>query len=122
MNNNCHNTTPQTRRRVLLAASATLAIAGVLGGMSAHAQGNPRAIAPAEWEKVLAAARKEGKVVVYTTTAPAAHARLKADFDKAYPGIVLEPVRLIGAQINVKLEQERQIANVDGGDTMITSE
>lgn len=122
MNDNCHDTTSRTIRRMLLAASAALTLSGLLGTTLAQAQANPRAIAPSEWEKIVAAARKEGKVVVYTTTAPAAHARLKADFDKAFPGIEMEPVRLIGAQINVKLEQERQIANFDGGDAMITSE
>ncbi len=110
------------RRTLVIGATLGLALGAAFTGTAALAQSNPRAVAPAEWNKILEAARKEGKVVVYTTTAPAAHARLKADFDKAFPGIVLEPVRLIGAQINVKLEQERQIANVDGGDTMITSE
>ena len=111
-----------TPRAIVAATTLGIALVAALPAGTASAQSGGRAIAPAEWEKVVAAARKEGKVVVYTTTAPAAHARLKADFDKAFPGIVLEPVRLIGAQINVKLEQERQIAGFDGGDTMITSE
>lgn len=110
----------QKFRDVFVAAAAALAI-GTLAPV-AHAQSNPRAVAPSEWAKILDAARKEGKVVVYTTTAPAVHARIKADFDKAYPGIVMESVRLVGAQINTKIEQERQVGNVDGGDTIITSE
>lgn len=109
----------QMIRNGFVAAAAVMAL-GALAPV-AHAQSKARAVAPSEWAKIVDAARKEGKVVVFTTTAPAVHARIKADFDKAYPGIQMEPVRLVGAQINTKVEQERAAGNIDG-DAIITSE
>ncbi len=103
-----------------LAVTATV-VALAFTPALAQAQSRARAVSAAEWTKIVEAARKEGKVVVFTTTAPAVHARIKADFDKAFPGIEMEPVRLVGAQINTKVEQERAAGNIDG-DAFITSE
>lgn len=110
------------RRALVNVAGIGIVLGSLLSEGAVFAQSAARAIATEEWMKVVNAARKEGKVVVYTTTAPAVHARIKADFERAYPGMEMEAVRLVGAQLSVKLEQERQIANFDGGDAMITSE
>jgi iron(III) transport system substrate-binding protein len=96
-----------------------LALIGVTG--TAQAQSRDRAVSPAAWEKILADARKEGRVVVYTTTAPAVHERIKVDFEKAYPGIEMNPIRVIGNLINTRVEQERAAGNIEG-DAIITSE
>jgi iron(III) transport system substrate-binding protein len=114
-------TRSRTRRighGVALAAGA-LAM-GMLGPL-AHAQSKARAVAPSEWTRIVDAAKKEGRVVVFTTTPPGVHARIKADFEKAIPGIEMESIRLVGAQISTRIEQERAAGNIDG-DAMITSE
>lgn len=102
-------------------AIATTAAAMALAHPAAQAQSRARAVSAGEWTKIVEAAKKEGKVVVFTTTPPAVHARIKADFDKANPGIEMEAIRLVGAQINTRIEQERAAGNIDG-DAMITSE
>src|SRR5258706_13473994 len=70
---------------------------------------------PDAWKVVLAAAQKEGRVVFYSSTVPAVLNRLKADFEKAYPGIVVEASRNIGLEGMTKLEMERSSGS-DGGD------
>jgi iron(III) transport system substrate-binding protein len=116
----CHAVTGFAGRRAVL--SAALGASLLAAAPAALSQANPRAIAPADWNRVMDAAKKEGKVVMYVTTAPPVYERLKADFDRAYPGIVLEPVRIVGAAMNTKFEQEQQIKDVDGGDAMITAD
>lgn len=104
--------------------TCAIAVAATLGaatGTVVHAQSKDRAVPQAEWDKILADAKKEGRVVVYTTTAPAVHGRIKADFEKAYPGIEMDAVRIVGNLINTRVEQERAAGNIDG-DAIITSE
>lgn len=69
----------------------------------------------ATWPAIVAAAQKEGKVLLYTSTVPAVMARVKADFEKAYPGILLESVRYSGGPLVSRIEQERQ-SDADGAD------
>ncbi len=106
-----------------LAACAIAVGAALVGftGTVVHAQSKDRAVSQAVWDKILADAKKEGRVVVYTTTAPAVHARIKADFEKAFPGIEMDAVRVVGNLINTRVEQERAAGNIDG-DAIITSE
>src|ERR1700730_13832022 len=68
---------------------------------------------PADWEKTLAAARKEGRVVLYGNFGPAIGNRLRADFEKAYPGVVLEVIRLPGTGVYVKFDQERKAQAIE---------
>ena len=95
--------------------AASLFAAGLLAAGSASAQPAPT------WDRILDAARKEGKVVLYTNTVPPVSQRIAADFAKAYPDIKIEFTRLVGAQMNTTLTQERQSA-VDGGDVVLTNE
>ncbi len=110
-----------TIRRTLLAAAA-LALGTALPLGSALAQANARSVPPAEWAKIVEAARKEGKVVLYATMAPAVHDRIVKAFDDANPGIKMELVRVVGTAMSVKFDQERQSPNVAGGDAMITAD
>ena len=83
-----------------------------------------RAQAPAaspEWDRIVAAARKEGKVVLYHVLVPPVMARVKAEFEKLNPGIVIEETRMPGAVIMSKFDQERQQA-ADGADGTVSSE
>src|SRR5689334_12514194 len=69
--------------------------------------------AQSAWDRVVAAAKKEGRVVLYTSTVPPVSQRIAADFAVAYPDIKLEYSRVIGSDMNTKLTQER-LSNADG--------
>jgi ABC-type Fe3+ transport system substrate-binding protein len=79
------------------------------------------AASAAEWEKIVAAARKEGRAVAYVNSLPNTNDRLRDDFAKAYPGIVLEINRIVGPPIGGRVEEERK-SGVDGADLAITGE
>jgi iron(III) transport system substrate-binding protein len=114
---------PSVRLRCRLATCAFVVGVAVAAfpGTAAHAQSNGRAVSQTQWAQILADAKKEGRVVVYTTTAPAVHDRIKADFEKAFPGIEMDAVRIVGNLINTRVEQERAAGNIEG-DAIITSE
>jgi iron(III) transport system substrate-binding protein len=103
-----------------LAVCASVAI-GVLSASTALAQTNNRAVSAAEWNRIVADAKKEGMAVIYTTTPPGTHDRIREDFEKLYPEIKLNVIRVIGAQINIRVDQERAAGNIEG-DAIITSE
>jgi iron(III) transport system substrate-binding protein len=79
------------------------------------------AYSASEWTKVVAAAKKEGKVGLYVHTVPAVNDRLRADFEKANPGISLELNRVIGVALIAKVEEERK-NGTDGADVVILTE
>jgi iron(III) transport system substrate-binding protein len=110
------------RRALVLGAALGLAFGGALSSGSALAQANSRNVSAAEWNKIVEAAKKEGKVVLYATMAPAVHDRIVAAFNAANPGIKMELVRVVGAAMTTKFEQERLAPNVEGGDAMITAD
>lgn len=62
----------------------------------------------AEWDKVVAAAKKEGKVTLYTATVVPVMQRIAADFAKVYPEITLEWFRYASGPLMAKVDQERQ--------------
>ena len=96
---------------IFFAASALFSGAG-------FAQG---AVSAAEWDRIVAAARKEGRVVAYVNSLPNVNDRLRDDFAKAYPGVVLEINRIVGPPIGGRVEEERK-SGVDGADLAITGE
>jgi iron(III) transport system substrate-binding protein len=100
--------------------AAALVIAGVLASPAAQAQTASKA-PPDAWKSVVAAAQKEGRVVLYSAVMPQIQERLKADFEKTYPGIVIEATRYPSGVMLAKLEQERA-AGVDGADVHIFAE
>ena len=96
-------------------------LAGALLGLAAGAvlaQGSS-GYQPAEWTKVLAAAKKEGKVVFYI--AQPVLDRIGPAFRKAYPEIELEAQRGVSAALLGKVEQERD-SGADGADLYATTE
>lgn len=69
-----------------------------------------------EWAKVTAEAKREGRVAVYSQAVPSIMQRVKADFEKNNPGIVLEvqrPIPLVAA-----VDREIQTGS-DGADVVI---
>jgi iron(III) transport system substrate-binding protein len=77
--------------------------------------------AQANWKDIVAAAQKEGRVVVFSAQGPSVMERIKADFEKTYPGIALEQTRMSSGPMMSKLDQERA-TGADGGDVTITTE
>ena len=73
------------------------------------------------WGNTVAAAQKEGKVVVYGNMQAPVAARIRADFEKAFPGISLEYTRLASGQMVAKLNQERS-TGVDGAEVAILTD
>jgi iron(III) transport system substrate-binding protein len=100
-----------------LTTMAVLALAAVAAAPAA-AQGTQRADA---WKATLEAARKEGRVVVYSAVMPQIQERLKADFERAFPGIAVEATRYPSGVLLTKLEQERD-AKLDGADLHVFAE
>src|SRR6185295_10441019 len=90
-----------SRRRLLRALA--------LGGAAALARAIPAraAATPPEWASVVAAARKEGKVVVNTFPGDGYKRALKA-FTQAYPDIKLEHTGLHSQDFAPRILQERQ--------------
>ena len=95
-------------------------LAGTLAVTGALAQGVAR-VTPEAWKATVESARKEGRVVVYSAVMPQIQERLKADFEKVFPGITVEATRYPSGLMLTKLEQERG-ANLDGADVHIFSE
>lgn len=106
-------------RRGLIAGLAALTTVALVGAAAAQSS---RATPDAEWTKIVEAAKKEGKIVLYATMAPAVHDRIVAAFNAEYPGIKMELVRVVGTAMTIKIEQERQSQNVVGADAMLTAD
>jgi len=105
-----HRNATHLTRLVTMTVASFLAVAAAL----AQAQ-------PAAWKDVVVAAQKEGRVAVFSAQGPSVMERIKADFEKTYPGIRLEQTRMSSGPMMSKLDQERASA-ADGGDVTITTE
>jgi len=96
----------------------SVALPGLIGFPAVvRAQG----VSADEWKGIVASARKEGSVVVYSSTVVSVSERLKADFEQAFPGIIMEFARNSGTAQLSKLAQERQ-TGADGADVAINTE
>src|SRR3989449_9471501 len=87
------------------------AFASLLIGL-ALAQAQVPAGYPADYAKILDAAKKEGKVVVYSTTDAASAQPLLKDFQAAFPGVQVEYSDLNSTEL-----YNRFIAEVAAGST-----
>ena len=104
----------------------TMGIAGITAAaivlsFGAVAQSAFKGYQPGEWAKIVAEAKKEGKVVVYSTAPPPPNDRLRVEFEKLNPGIKVEVTRIVGTELVSKLDVERS-TNADGADFAITAE
>ena len=99
---------PRLSRRRLLRTAVLGGAAAVLGGAAAVI-GARRAAAQAspEWTALVAAAKKEGKVVVNTFPGDG-YARALKPFTQAYPDIKLEHTSLHSQDFAPRIVQERQ--------------
>jgi iron(III) transport system substrate-binding protein len=75
---------------------------------SGEASGAAPASAPlSEWDRLVAAARQEGKLVLAVPPGPQYEPAIREAFAKSFPGIQVEMVNLIGGQFRVRVEKER---------------
>src|SRR5690242_12188902 len=98
------------RRRGVLPAVllliSTLTVAGCGGG---GADSSPKLVsADAGIDALVAAAKKEGSITVYSAQGLDALNNLAAAFEKQYPGIDVKPVRGVDGDLSVKVETEFQ--------------
>jgi iron(III) transport system substrate-binding protein len=103
----------------LLAGVAASLAAGVMG--MAQAQPAIPLVEPAAWARVVAAAKKEGRVVLYSGLTISVTTRIAEGFKKAYPDIPIEFVRATSGALLARIEQEKA-SGVDGADVWFTSE
>ena len=92
---------PTISRRSLLGGLAGVGVAALASGPT------PRVTAATEWEQVVAAAKKEGKVAVNTFTGQG-YARIFKLFSQAYPEIKLDHTNLESDAFAPRLVQERK--------------
>jgi len=104
------------RFRAVRAGVASLLLAGGAVLVPALAQAQS-----ANWNDVVAAARKEGRVVLYGAAAPDALQRVAAGFKKAHPEIAVEWQRGSSGPLLTKIDQERG-AKADGADVFMSTE
>lgn len=105
-------------------AMAALMLLGLIAGAgNAIAQRPASPASPAstaDWAKIVEAAKKEGRVALYSSQVPPVLTRMKADFENAYPGIALEYSRYPSGMLN-RIDAERQ-SGADGADMAIATE
>jgi iron(III) transport system substrate-binding protein len=114
------NTTPQHHRNSIAQHKMPFRLSLVAAVLLAGSTGLASAQATA-WKDIVAAAQKEGRVVVFSAQGPSVMERIKADFEKTYPGIKLEQTRMSSGPMMSKLDQERA-TGADGGDVTVTTE
>jgi iron(III) transport system substrate-binding protein len=99
---------PRRRGRLpfVLLLITTLTVAGCGGGSDDKSA--DLVAADAGIDALVAAAKKEGKVTVYSAQGLDALNNLSAAFEKEYPGIDVEPIRGVDGELSVKVETEIQ--------------
>ena len=108
-------------RRIFSRIASALVIAGCLALPSMVVAQAAKPVSADAWQGVVAAANKEGKVLLYNAATQAIQTRIKAAFTKAYPGITLEWIRYGSGELMTRLDQERQ-AGVEGADVGVSTE
>ncbi|OAH63930.1 hypothetical protein AYJ66_08385 [Dietzia cinnamea] len=93
-------------RRAVGAAVAAVVTAGTLTACGS-ADGSGTGLA-GSWEEILAAARDEGEVTIYSNHAPSNLEAVKAAFEREYPGITLTYVRGTDSDLIPRVEVENR--------------
>lgn len=88
--------------------AGTLAAALILAGCGAGGEGGGESQLAGSWEEIVAAAKEEGEVTLYSNHAPANLELLKAAFETEYPEIALTYVRGTDMDLLPKVEVENQ--------------
>ena len=99
--------------------TAACAIAFALAGASASAQTVPEGY-PADYQSIIDGAKKEGKVVIYSTTDTKAAAPIIKAFETAYPGVRVEYNDMNSTELYNRFISE-QAAGGSSGDVVWSS-
>jgi iron(III) transport system substrate-binding protein len=104
-----HVTAPMTRR----SAIGTIAAAGAmtLGASTAKAQQGD-----ANWQRIVAAAKREGSLVIYHQAVPQVLERVTKDFMALYPEIKVEYRRLLTPVTHMQAIENEKAGKLDGAD------
>src|SRR5689334_11090192 len=95
---------PWCGARLLVAGCmAWLALAGL-----ALAQPSPNLPAPSDEAKLLAAAKSEGKLVLYTGFPLDAMRQVVGEFERKYPGVKVDVLRIVGVAQYQRFVQETE--------------
>jgi ABC-type Fe3+ transport system substrate-binding protein len=92
---------------------------GALGTLGALALTTPAAWAQqgdANWQKIVADAKKEGSLVIYFQTVPSTFDRISKDFMALYPEIKIEYRRQISAVTHMQAIENEKANKLDGAD------
>lgn len=92
---------------------------GTIGAVGAMALGAPTARAQqgdANWQRIVAAAKKEGSLVVYHQAVPQVLERIVKDFTSIYPEIKVEYRRLLTAVTHHQAIESEKAGKLDGAD------
>jgi iron(III) transport system substrate-binding protein len=92
---------------------------GTLGALGAMAAGAPTASAQqgdANWQRIVAAAKKEGSVVIYHQAVPQVLDRVTKDFMVQYPEIKVEYRRLLTPVTHMQAIETEKAGKLDGAD------
>lgn len=103
-----------TRRRVLTAGAATLALSLATAGCGGDAEAE---LVDGSWDEIVAAAKEEGRVVFYTGTSEGQANRVVDVFNVKYPEIKVDVVR--GASDIVARTEAEMKSGTDGADVFI---
>ncbi len=104
-----------------MALALALAFALAITPQASRAQSVATPVSADAWRGIVAAARKEGRVMLYTSHADPITKRMKEDFGKLYPDIALETARYTGGVTISRVEQERTTGS-DGADVTISAD
>lgn len=108
-------------RGVITGAAAVLLVTSLAAcGGEPEAAVKASANAGASWEEIVTLAEEEGSVTVYTHMDEPTMKRMEKAFEKKYPDIDAELVRLTGSEIVPRIDAERR-SNASGADAMTTS-
>src|SRR3990172_433118 len=92
---------------IALAITSLLPLSSAAAEPNAARTGPSVAFSKTEWDKLVAEAKKEGKVVIYASTIGGAREALTRAFRQKY-GISLDIVMGRGAEIVAQIESERR--------------
>src|SRR6476660_1405889 len=104
-------------RRKLLKGSAALALGGVFAAPIRAAAPPPQAITP----ELIDAAKKEGKIVFYSSMDLPVGEKLGTAFEASYPGITMQIERSGSERLFQRIEQEFA-SNIHAADLINTSD
>ena len=103
-----------------LRAAAGVACLALVLSACGIGSATPTKAVKGDWNDVVAAANKEGSVMLYSSQNPVRLEALKGAFKKAYPKINMEFIRGTDAELNPKIEVEKQTGKGTADVHMVT--